>query len=70
MKFRWRRFLIALAAVLIGNAIYWFLMPYLPQKGRHVPDRLDWGLLVDFWICVMVYNLLLLFIRRDRKKLS
>ena len=67
MKFSWRRFLIALAAVLIGNAIYWFLMPYLPQKGRHVPDQLDWGLLVDFWICVLVYNLLLLFMRKGKK---
>jgi len=62
MKFSWRRFFIALAAVLIGNAIYFFLMPYLPQKGHHAPDKLDWGLLVDFWICVLVYNLILQFI--------
>lgn len=62
MKFSWRRFFIALAAVLIGNAIYWFLMPYLPVKGQHAPDCLDWGLLVDFWICVLAYNLLLLLV--------
>ncbi|HEY6249177.1 MAG TPA: hypothetical protein VI685_04405 [Candidatus Angelobacter sp.] len=64
MKFSWRRVFIALAAVLIGNAIYWFLMPYLPQRGRHAPGRLDWGLLVDFWICVLIYNLLLALVRK------
>lgn len=62
MKFSWRRFFIALAAVLMGNAIYFFLMPYLPAKGQHAPDRLDWGLLVDFWICVLIFNLLLLLV--------
>ena len=63
MKFSWRRrFFVPLAAVLVGNAIYWFLMPYLPPKGQHAPDKLDWGLLVDFWICVLIYNLFLLFV--------
>jgi hypothetical protein len=59
MKFSWRRFLIALAAVVAGNAIYLLLSPFLPEKGRHAASKLDWGLAVDFWICVVVYNLLL-----------
>lgn len=60
MKFPWRRFVIALAAVIIGNAIYLGLSPFLPANARHAAFHLDWGLILDFWICVVVYNLLLL----------
>jgi len=63
MKFSWRRFFLALTAVVLGNVIYLLLMPLLPEKGRHAAFRLDWGLLVDFWICLLVFNLLLVFIR-------
>lgn len=63
MKFSWRRFLIALAAVVIGNAVYLGLSPILPSNARHAAFRLDWGLVLDFWICVVVYNLLLLFFK-------
>lgn len=61
--FSWRRFFIALAAVMIGNAIYLLLLPVLPQKARHDPFRADWGLLLDFWICLVVFNLLLLIFK-------
>lgn len=60
MKFSWRRFFIALAAVLLGNAIYLLLLPVLPERARHDPFRMDWGLVLDFWICVVVFNLLLM----------
>ena len=43
-----------LLAVLAGNAAYFVLMPYLPPVARHVPYRLDFGLLVDFLFCVAV----------------
>lgn len=66
MKSSWRRFWIALAAVGLGNAIYLLLMPLLPLKARHTPFRLDWGLLFDFWICVVIFNLLLLFRRKPK----
>ncbi len=58
------RFLKSLVAVLIGNAVYFLaVMPHLPARGRHVPFRLDVGLLVDFWVCVAVYGLLELVLR-------
>jgi len=53
------RILKSLAAVLIGNAIYFLaVMPMMPPRGRHTPFRLDLGLLIDFWICVAVYGAL------------
>ena len=67
IKFSWRRFLIALAAVVIGNAIYLALTPLLPANARHDPFRLDWGLILDFWICVVVFNLLLLIFKPKSK---
>ena len=68
-EFSWRRFFIALAAVLIGNAIYLLLLPVLPQKARHAPFRPDWGLVLDFWICLVVFNLLLLIFKKNSHKL-
>jgi len=66
MKFSSRRFFIALAAVVMGNAIYLLLMPRLPEKARHAAFHLDWGLVLDFWICLVVFNLLLLVIRKPK----
>jgi hypothetical protein len=67
MKFNWRRFFIALAAVVIGNAIYFALTPVLPQNARHAAFKLDWGLVLDFWICVVVFNLLLMIFKAKSK---
>jgi hypothetical protein len=53
-----RRFLRSLIAVLSGNATYFALLPYLPPGAYHEPARADWGLLVDFWFCVVFYGLL------------
>ncbi len=55
-----RRFWHALAAVLLGNAVYFSLDRYLPARARHVPYQLDWGLAVDFWVCLVFYGLLAL----------
>jgi hypothetical protein len=63
-----KRLLKQLAAIVAGNLIYFFLlMPQLPTAGRHSPDRLDLGLLIDFWVCVAVYGLIELFARWRRK---
>ena len=52
-----RRFLKQLIAVVGGNLLYLFLlMPHLPPAGQHRPDRLDLGLIVDFWVCVAMYG--------------
>jgi len=45
----------ALAAVLAGNAIYFLLMPHLPRTMRHSLFKEDWGLLVDFAICAVIF---------------
>lgn len=49
-------FLHALAAVLAGNAAYFLLMPYLPSGARHTVFKLDWGLAVDFWFCLVIFG--------------
>jgi hypothetical protein len=50
-----KNFLDALVAVLVGNAIYFLLMPHLPRVARHALFKEDWGLLVDFAICTAVF---------------
>jgi hypothetical protein len=45
----------ALVAVLAGNATYFLLMPHLPAVARHALFKEDWGLLVDFAICTVIF---------------
>ncbi len=45
-------FLHALAAVLVGNALYFVLMSHLPAYAQHVPFRTDRGLAVDAAFCL------------------
>ncbi len=55
----------SLVAVVVGNVIYFFLlMPLLPAAGRHQIFRADWGLVIDFWVCVAVYGILELWRRK------
>ncbi len=49
------RYLIAIA---IGNAIYFAIWIRLPRWAQHEPFRLDWGVAVDFAICLAVYVLI------------
>ena len=47
------------AAVIAGCLLYFFvLMPHLPLAAQHQPFRLDWGLLVIAWICLVIYGAL------------
>jgi hypothetical protein len=50
-----KNFLDALLAVLSGNALYYLLMPHLPAVARHGLFKEDWGLLVDFAICTIIF---------------
>jgi hypothetical protein len=50
-----KNFLDALVAVLSGNAIYFLLMPHLPLPMRHALFREDFGLVVDFAICSVMF---------------
>jgi hypothetical protein len=51
---RWGK---ALLAVLLGNLVYFTLMPKLPLSARHVPFRFDLGLLVDCCLCTVAFLL-------------
>ena len=59
-------FLQALAAVLLGNAIYFFLNKYLPVGARHVPLQLDLGIVVDFCFCLVVFGIIKTMAGRTR----
>jgi hypothetical protein len=53
------------AAVILGCFLYFFvLVPHLPTAAQHQPFRLDWGLLVIAWICLVAYGLIELLFRR------
>ena len=52
------RWLKSLAAVLLGNALYFYLLPSLPPPAQHKPMQLDLGVLVDFWFCLFMYGLI------------
>jgi hypothetical protein len=50
---RWLRYLVI---ILIGNALYFIVMPHLPAAARHKRFELDLGTLVDFWFCLVVFG--------------
>ena len=54
MKARFWRYLIA---IVLGNAIYFGIESWLPPKAQHQAYRIDWGLAVDFWICLACYGI-------------
>jgi hypothetical protein len=52
------------AAVLLGSMLYFFVLePHLPLAAQHQPFRLDWGLLILAWICLVLYGLVELVLR-------
>lgn len=51
-------FVQSLAAVLLGNAMYYLLMPSLPLAARHKLFQFDLGLVVDFWFCLVAFGLI------------
>jgi hypothetical protein len=53
-----RQFWHSLTAVILGNAVYFSFDRYLPLPGRHVPFKIDWGLAIDFWCCMVFHGLL------------
>ncbi|HTT23719.1 MAG TPA: hypothetical protein VMG82_32625 [Candidatus Sulfotelmatobacter sp.] len=48
----------ALAAVVLGNVVYFLVAPSLPQAARHRIFRPDLGMLLDFWFCLVAYGLI------------
>jgi hypothetical protein len=54
-----RRWLEYLAAILVGNAIYFLsLSAHLPVELRHQTYKVDLGMALDFAICAAVYGLI------------
>jgi hypothetical protein len=51
-------FLQALLAIILGNLVYFALIPSLPLAARHRPLHLDLGLILDFWFCLVAYGLI------------
>jgi hypothetical protein len=46
----------SLLAVLAGNVIYYGIERYLPTAAQHQIYKIDWGLAVDFWFCLVCYG--------------
>jgi hypothetical protein len=51
-------FLQALLAIILGNVVYFVLLPSLPAVARHRTFQLDLGMLLDFSFCVVAYGLI------------
>ena len=51
-------FLQTLLAIVLGNVVYFLLVPSLPPVARHRPLQLDLGMVVDFWFCLVAYGLI------------
>jgi hypothetical protein len=52
-----RSFWHSLIAVLAGNAIYLAVERFLPPRAQHGLYKLDWGLAVDVWMCLVCYGI-------------
>jgi hypothetical protein len=44
--------------VLVGNAAYFWLEKYLPVRAHHAPFKIDLGMVVDFWFCLVVFGVI------------
>ena len=51
-------FLQALLAIILGNVVYFALLPTLPLVARHHPFGVDLGMVLDFWMCLVIYGLI------------
>jgi ABC-type uncharacterized transport system permease subunit len=60
------KFMHALVAVLAGNAAYFLLVPHLPPGARHVPFRMDVGLLLDFCLCLLAFGIVKIAVGKRR----
>ena len=60
-------FVQSLIAVVAGNLVYFLLMPYMPPAARHNPMRLDLGVLVDFWFCLVFLGAIKTLWKRRQK---
>ena len=50
-----RRWMKMLLAILLGNVIYFLVMPHLPNVFAHDTYKVDAGLFFDLAMCGMMY---------------
>jgi hypothetical protein len=48
----------ALLAIILGNLVYFLLIPSLPAVAHHRPFHLDLGIILDFSFCLVAYRLI------------
>jgi len=53
-----KNFAHSLAAVIVGNLIYFFVMPDLPVAARHMSRAFDLGMAVDFAFCLIILGII------------
>ena len=53
-----RRLWQSLMAVLAGTIIYFGTERYLPMGAQHQIFQIDWGLALDFCLCLICYGLI------------
>ena len=53
-----KRFWQSPIAVLAENAIHFSTERFLPERAQHQLYQIDWGLAVDFSICLACYGVL------------
>jgi TctA family transporter len=64
----WSGFFRSLVAVLMGNLVYFAITPYVPRLAQHNIFRIDYGLVIDFWICLVIWGLLAWVSRQSRHR--
>jgi hypothetical protein len=58
IKLDWRSFTKTFISVVGGNVIYFSIQQHLPVALRHKPFYLDWGIVTDFWMCLVLWGLI------------
>jgi hypothetical protein len=53
-------------AVVLGNAVYFLLMPHLPPPARHQVGKMDLGVVIDFWFCLVFWGAIKTLARRKQ----
>jgi len=53
-------------AVVVGNVVYFLLMPHLPPPARHRLGKMDLGVVIDFWICLVFWGAIKTLARRKQ----
>jgi hypothetical protein len=56
----------ALLAIILGNIVYFLLLPSLPPAAHHHRFHVDLGLILDFAFCLVIYSVIMRLVRKWR----